>query len=357
MVRLYILLAVLVATPAVAAVSVVSADEETENSGFVSVDVRVWQDVRDDHALYISARAAGGSWRTLGTIPLPLDDGHSASGRLRYGDISIAVPAVDRFAGVDVRVWQDVNYGNAIYIGARLAGVPWDTLGTIPLPLADGHSSSGRFRYGDVTLSVPWLVSIEGTVTDLEGRPREGIALEAFPASTSDFRVGLGAARSTTSNDGSFSFSVPADSYYLRLVGTGARFPSYLGSEGQFAEVPESLKPLEVGADITGLVLTYGVISGSVRGIWQVSEDLHVRLGEPARNTGYFEPLRGAFAYIRAPGTYLLTIVCHVTDTLGWYGGETGFVTERAGATPIVLEAADVVGLVIDLPEDRPSCP
>lgn len=58
----------------------------------INIEVRVWEDVRDPTKNYISARYEGGSWRTLGTIPLPLTDGMSRSGRFRYGDIILAVP-------------------------------------------------------------------------------------------------------------------------------------------------------------------------------------------------------------------------------------------------------------------------
>lgn len=60
-----------------------------------NVEVRVWEDVNDPERNYISARPEGGSWRTLGTIPLPLTDGVSSSGRFRYGDITLAVPLSD----------------------------------------------------------------------------------------------------------------------------------------------------------------------------------------------------------------------------------------------------------------------
>ena len=56
-----------------------------------TVEVRVWEDVNDPERNYISARAAGGSWRDLGTVPLDMS-GISESGRYRYGDIELAVP-------------------------------------------------------------------------------------------------------------------------------------------------------------------------------------------------------------------------------------------------------------------------
>ena len=123
-----------------------------------NVEVRVWQDVRDALRIYISARPEAGSWATLGTIPLPLDDGHSSNGRFRYGDIVVAVPVGSGETDVEVRVWQDVRDALSVYISARPEGGSWATLGTIPLPLDDGHSSSGRFRYGDITVDVPVML-------------------------------------------------------------------------------------------------------------------------------------------------------------------------------------------------------
>ena len=120
----------------------VAAQESTAN-----VEVRVWQRVDDGHRIYISARPEGGDWGTLGTIRLPLDDGYSSSGNYRYGDITVE--------GVEVRVWQEVSDARRIYISARPEGGDWSTLGTIPLPLDDGYSSSGNYRYGDITVAVP----------------------------------------------------------------------------------------------------------------------------------------------------------------------------------------------------------
>ena len=114
----------------------------------VDVEVRVWQRVSDARALYISARPEGGSWRTLGTIPLGRGEASayqtSADGRFRYSDITIA--------GVDVRVWQRVSNARSLYISARPRGGSWRTLGTIPL---DMSGRSGAFRYGDITVRVP----------------------------------------------------------------------------------------------------------------------------------------------------------------------------------------------------------
>ena len=58
------------------------------------VDLRVWQRVEEGGELHVSARAAGGSWRTFGTIRLVFD-GLSGDGRLRFGDVTLEAPLPD----------------------------------------------------------------------------------------------------------------------------------------------------------------------------------------------------------------------------------------------------------------------
>ena len=122
-----------------------------------TIEVRVWQNVSDELEIHISARPAGGNWRILGTIPLPLVDGVSTSGQYRYGDISLGVPLANRAvpATVEVRVWQDIQNSARVYISARPEDGDWSVLGTIRLLLDDGLSSTGRFQYGDIALDVP----------------------------------------------------------------------------------------------------------------------------------------------------------------------------------------------------------
>ena len=135
----------------------------------VRVEVRVWQDVRDELDIRVGARAATGSWRTLGMIPLPLDDGRSRTGQYRYGDIPLGVPLSGhaRPVGVDVRVWQHISRSGLLYVSARPSGGSWSVLGTVHLPLDQGHSATGQYRFGDVGLDVP-LPALG--VTTLAGR-------------------------------------------------------------------------------------------------------------------------------------------------------------------------------------------
>ena len=84
---------IIIAGLAVALVAVsVGAGVLAQSQRTANVEVRVWEDVNDPERNFISARPEGGSWSTLGTIRLPLTDGVSSSGRFRYGDITLAVP-------------------------------------------------------------------------------------------------------------------------------------------------------------------------------------------------------------------------------------------------------------------------
>ncbi len=116
----------------------------------VTVEMRLWQDVHNAENVWMSARPKGGDWRALGTIPFPLDAGDGAA-TYRYRDLAIA--------GVELRVWQKRDESERFFV--RACGgdcpeeAPFEARSRIRVPLDDGHSSSGRYRYGDLTVAVP----------------------------------------------------------------------------------------------------------------------------------------------------------------------------------------------------------
>ncbi len=125
----------------------------------VFIQMHIWQHIDDVDNLWISARRAGGRWDTLGTIPFPLDNragGYSPVSKFRYADLAMA--------GVGLRVWQPETERERVFVQACIASCPgrepgvrlrWRPLGMNPFPLDDGHSTSGRYRYGDLTVVVP----------------------------------------------------------------------------------------------------------------------------------------------------------------------------------------------------------
>lgn len=181
------------AAPGSADAQSAAADAET-----VRIELRVWQHLEDEHDIRVSVRPADGSWRTLGVIPLPLDDGHSTSGRYRYGDITVQLPLRNEATplSLDMRVWQHVEDGSRIYISARARGDSWRTLGTVQLPLDDGISSAFGLRYGDISYEAPL---IEDEVSTLAGQPgvrgyRDGPADQALFGRFAEDVGGLGVA-------------------------------------------------------------------------------------------------------------------------------------------------------------------
>ena len=79
----------------VAIIAVVAA----QDGNSANVEVRVWQSTSEAESLYISARPEGGSWATLGTIPLDMS-GLNSRETFRYGDITVAVPLQDSLTPV-----------------------------------------------------------------------------------------------------------------------------------------------------------------------------------------------------------------------------------------------------------------
>ena len=80
----------------VAVIAIGGAVAFAQSSRTANVEIRVWESTSDPTRNYISARPEGGSWRTLGTIPLGTGDAtayeETSNGRFRYSDITLAVP-------------------------------------------------------------------------------------------------------------------------------------------------------------------------------------------------------------------------------------------------------------------------
>ena len=193
-----------IAVIGVATIATVFAQDEppptpTALAYTAGVDVRVWQSVMDDSSLYISARPEGGSWQTLGTIPLDMT-GLNSRETYRYGDITVGVElpgiapppstttptAIDSgepapppdptpepepvTVNVEVRVWQSTANSRSLYISARQEDGDWGALGTVPVDMS-GLNSRGTFRYADIAIEVEVVVPWEDVITG--GQPDE----------------------------------------------------------------------------------------------------------------------------------------------------------------------------------------
>ncbi len=129
----------------------------------VIVELRVYQHIDDPDDLRVSARLRGDGVDALSMLSFgDLDrtgrsEGYADVSHHRYGDAVLG--------GVAVRVWQRETAPESIFVQAcpstscragRPGGtVRWRPLGMNPLPLDDGISEDGRYRYGDLTVAIP----------------------------------------------------------------------------------------------------------------------------------------------------------------------------------------------------------
>ena len=138
----------------------------------VSVELRVWQHVDDGSKIALTAWVAAHGWYTPEPIPLALDDGLSSTGRFRYGDVTVDVPRPEWTSplGIQTRIWQDVLNDQVIYVSARPVGGSWSTVGTVHLQLDDGFSIDLQDRYGALLLEAPLPRSGVRTLAGQAGR-------------------------------------------------------------------------------------------------------------------------------------------------------------------------------------------
>ena len=146
----------------------------------VHIEMRVWQHVENGRVIYISARASGDSWETLGTIALPLDGGVDSLRGLRYGDTRIDAPLpedeVSTLAGrPGVRGYADGPGDEALF--GRFAedigglGVAFDRDGSVIV--ADRQNRAIR------------RITPDGTVTTIAGGNGRGV--RDGPGATAQF--------------------------------------------------------------------------------------------------------------------------------------------------------------------------
>ena len=217
--------------------------------------------------------------------------------------------------------------------------------------------------------------NITGVVTDLDGRPRSGILVEALPVG------GYGGDESiasiVTGTDGRFALVLQRGSYLLglradfRTVGSTTGGRSFLGGSTGFTNHRYEATKLTLNdRDGENIVIAQAAISGVVRG--ETGEPLRgitillvhppgtFVLGGTAVNyrpvTGFARETEesGEFLKLVGPGTYKGAVICgenFVRGTFaGWLDGEQSLTDAVDEAMEIVVETADITGIVVDLP-------
>ena len=257
---------VILAVAAVLGLAVVATGAAQGSGQTARIEVRVWQDVGDELDIHISARPAAGSWQTLGTIALPLDDGFGPVGQYRYGDIALEVPLPDgaSLAAVEVRVWQDVYDSRRIYISARSSEGDWRTLGTVRLLLDGASSPPGPLRFGDISLEV--TVRLKG-VTTFAGQP--GFSGYA-DGRGQGIRFGRGGASGlAVDRDGSLVVADPWNHAIRRIAPDGSATTVAGGNGPGLRDGPQAVaqfeRPLDVALAGDGSIYVADTGNGRIR--------------------------------------------------------------------------------------------
>ena len=134
---------------------------DAQDDATAGVELRILQSVTDSRSISVGALAVGDSWEVAKRTSLRLDDGFSSTGRYRYGDIALEVPLLSGvYVTVEARVWQDVENGRTIYVSARPAGGSWKTVGTPRLPL-DQELEGVRYGVLVMQVPVPGSNALE----------------------------------------------------------------------------------------------------------------------------------------------------------------------------------------------------
>ena len=98
------------------------------DEGMAGIDVRLWQDTTNGKRLHLSARPAEGSWRTLGTVELLVDEAGSTDALRLYQTVRIAAPLPGSDSGggtaaVEIRVELPLDGPGAPVVVARGRGI------------------------------------------------------------------------------------------------------------------------------------------------------------------------------------------------------------------------------------------
>ena len=222
------------------------------------------------------------------------------------------------------------------------------------LAFPERHRARVRLDTGNlagVVLNLPAPASelcrtIEGAVTDLAGRPRARALVTLERIGSTGAGVAFPPQTLFTDADGTFSKTVPRGIYRIstRIV----RLVGYYGGDHGFAtSVGRATAVDAVTSDVTGIVISYGFISGTVQTLdGQPAFAAHVGINSTWRvaTTG-----SGTFRLPVPRGAYRLMVTCRQGGPV-WYRSDGGNTLRAENATWISVGSSDRSGFDILIP-------
>ena len=281
------------------------------------IKLRVWQDVDYPEQLHVPLGLPGSARDAIGTIALVKDGrstGYAAASVHHYSDLVVA--------GVGLRIWQRAVEPERIFVQACASTCPerftleegwaWRPLGMTPLPLDDGRSPDGRYRFGDITIAVP-----RGNPELLEERERLLALRDVLEGGSAalDWSVGT----PTASWEGVTVSGSPPRVTGLNLSERGLNGEIW-GYLGDFAELTELRLD---GNALTGTIPSAMSVLSKLTDVYLGGNDLTGCIPPPLRRAPNHdldaltlpdcpEPVHGhSYSYLGvpfAPGTYLLVL-------------------------------------------------
>ncbi|MYH67735.1 MAG: carboxypeptidase regulatory-like domain-containing protein [Dehalococcoidia bacterium] len=218
------------------------------------------------------------------------------------------------------------------------------------------------------------LRRIEGVVVGPDGEPLTGVGVRAWHGG----RVGSSSVE--TQARGAFAVRVWDGTYNLQITPDRSSWFPFAGwwtGEGLTADCDEAVIVTVEGSDVTGLLVRLPAgwdkslptldsppwecvalpyVRGRVLGVdGETVAGLGVWLWGGSTDSSKFGTTSadGTFDIPQQNGTFVLRVYVSTGEgwrLVGWYGGETGFTSNRADATSIEIDGTSVTGIEIRLP-------
>ena len=291
------------------------------------------------------------------------DEWQEAQSRFGYGLGAIASEWLAQQAGAS----SQVDYWRLLATSATWQDAFASAFG---MTVDDFHEAFEEHR-GKLLAQVP-AGRVQGSVLGPDGVPLQGIGVLVGREGTLDTWF------SETDPDGAFDLHVLDGARTIQIFVLEARVPRHVGwyGEGGFTADRSQVTTIEVdGADVTGIEIRLPADPEDLKAVEvpRVQGTVLGPDGEPLEGIGLWvwggstdnskfggSSSDGRFDLDHQNGTFTLRVYSledGVWRHIGWYGGETGFTTDREQATVIEIDGDDVTGIEIRLPSDPADLP
>ncbi len=219
------------------------------------------------------------------------------------------------------------------------AGFTADALGASPVTVTTADVSG-------IDVQLPAPIYIRGTVTGPGGDPLGDIAVIA----TSSIYSGS----SSTAADGTYAVSVVAGSYRMTFCDySGVYAAGYYSATGLTIDANAATPVAVASTDVTGIDVELPLaihISGTVTGAGGVPlAGIDVWASGDAYGADVMTRADGTYSIVVLPGSYYVGFSDWSRAYQDGYYSTSGFTTDDTAATPVVVGAADVTGIDVQM--------